>query len=329
MKNIRLMVASELLKIAKEIQAIQFDTKQQLQEYKRNHKVRKDTKLTVKDKGQKQEKDGGKETTSVEMTPLQVKLDKTANHILSRVRKKVARNSHTHPSTLDKLANDKDVEVRILVARNKNTSTETLDKLANEKNYQIRSEVAKNLNTSTETLDKLADNTTDYWIRTKIVKHPNVSTKTLDKLANDKDVVLKMDIARNPNTSTETLDKLADVNDYNVKSDVARHPNTSTETLDKLANYKNPSIKYLITVNPNTSIDTMKKIVNDKTTRQSVRESAKKALEEKQLEKKKEALFNNRGFDMTKLSPELREKIKNWDVQDIKKFLAWLKKNKG
>lgn len=35
------------------------------------------------------------------------------------------------------------------------------------------------------------------------------------------------------------------------------------------------------------------------------------------------------GIDLTKLSPELREKIKDWDMEDIKKFLGWLKRHKG
>ena len=33
-------------------------------------------------------------------------------------------------------------------------------------------------------------------------------------------------------------------------------------------------------------------------------------------------------FDITKLSPELREKVKDWDAEDIAKFLGWLKKQK-
>lgn len=34
-------------------------------------------------------------------------------------------------------------------------------------------------------------------------------------------------------------------------------------------------------------------------------------------------------LDITKLSPELRERIEDWDIEDIKKFLGWLKKQNG
>ena len=34
-------------------------------------------------------------------------------------------------------------------------------------------------------------------------------------------------------------------------------------------------------------------------------------------------------FDISKLSPEMREKVKDWDAEDIAKFLGWLKEHKG
>ena len=42
------IIASRLLLIAKEILALEFDTKKEMEEYRKRHKVRKDTKLTVK-----------------------------------------------------------------------------------------------------------------------------------------------------------------------------------------------------------------------------------------------------------------------------------------
>lgn len=43
----------------------------------------------------------------------------------------------------------------------------------------------------------------------------------------------------------------------------------------------------------------------------------------------KQEVLKNNDFDITKLSPELREKIKDWDEEDIRKFLGWLKANMG
>jgi hypothetical protein len=42
----------------------------------------------------------------------------------------------------------------------------------------------------------------------------------------------------------------------------------------------------------------------------------------------KKAQNSEMKFDFSKLSPELREKVKDWDAEDIKKFLGWLKKQK-
>ena len=42
----------------------------------------------------------------------------------------------------------------------------------------------------------------------------------------------------------------------------------------------------------------------------------------------KPEIENNITFDISKLSPEMREKVKDWDEEDIKKFIGWLKKQK-
>ena len=64
--------------------------------------------------------------------------------------------------------------------------------------------------------------------------------------------------------------------------------------------------------------------VQNYSTFQLTRDQAQETLE-KQAAKK----FESIGIDLTKMSPELREKVKGWDAEDIRKFLAWLKEHKG
>ena len=47
-------VASEMLVLAKELLALEFDTKKEMDDYKREHDVRRDTKMTVKPEGKKE-----------------------------------------------------------------------------------------------------------------------------------------------------------------------------------------------------------------------------------------------------------------------------------
>ena len=124
----RLKIANEILRIAKEVMAIEFDTEQQLQEYKHTHKVRPTTKLTVKNKGQKKQNNDGKGTVQVKMTDQQKELDIKANSDNAKIREEAASNPSTHPSTLDKLMRDKDYDTRCAVGSNPNTSPKTLEK---------------------------------------------------------------------------------------------------------------------------------------------------------------------------------------------------------
>ena len=82
---------------------------------------------------------------------------------------------------------------------------------------------------------------------------------------------------------------------------------------------KYPNVRKYVAKNKTTSIETLKKLSNDKD--YDVRTSARENLSQKQ--------WQNSGFDLSKLSPELREKVKEWDVEDIAKFIGWLKEHKG
>ena len=148
---------------------------------------------------------------------------------------------------------------------------------------------------------------------------PDSQAQTLDKLAQSNEgatgMEIKIEVVLNDNTSSETLDKLAKDDNYYVRLNVAAHPNTSVNTLKKLAKDKHFNVRYSAVKNPNTPIETVRDVAK-KDKDATVKNAANKAL-------------LKREFDITKLSPELREKVKDWDAEDIGKFLAWLKEHKG
>jgi hypothetical protein len=68
----RVVIASEILKIAKELMAIEFDTKAEKKKYQQEHDVRPGTKLTVKkDKGTKSPTPAWPPPSKLKLTPTQ------------------------------------------------------------------------------------------------------------------------------------------------------------------------------------------------------------------------------------------------------------------
>jgi len=142
-------------------------------------------------------------------------------------------------------------------------------------------------------------------------------------LSKDKNKDVRCSVAENPNTPVETLEKLSHDYDWVVNSSVAKNPNTSPETLEKLSHdYGHEYIVRLeVAENPSTPVETLKKLSNDE--HNYVSAQAKKMLKKRGIDPEKQFTF-----DITKLSPELREKVKDWDAEDIAKFIGWLKKQK-
>ena len=233
-------------------------------------------------------------------------LDDLSNHSHFRVRESVAGNENTSKSTLRKLSSDEHTSVRAAVARNPKTPKDVLEKLSKDKEEYVSSNAKQNLSNRKFNA---------------VIRNPNTSSKTLDKLADAAmgkhgDSGKMQDIAKHPNTSTETLDKMFSWHENDRKSfgeknqgwsgwyvvdkklmrNIASNPNTSMETLGKLSNYKYDELGESPQNNIRTiALNTMK----------------------------------NKIFDISKLSPEMREKVKDWDAEDIAKFLGWLKEHKG
>ena len=271
-------------------------------------------------------------------------LDKMSRDRNLAVVNSVAMNSHTHPSTLDKLSNHPKSFIRKSVAQNLNTHIKTLEKLSRDSDenvsksakkqikmrnqYNIDNNVHKVNNNASESYNKAMDensspklldelsNHEHYRIRETVARNPNTSEKTLRKLSSDEKAQVRAGVAGNSKTDSETLDKLANDKEKQVKQHVAENPRTSSDTLDKLANDSDTDILECVAENPNTSTETLKKLSNHK--HHYVREKAKNTLSQK----------NGVSFDISKLSPEIKEKVKDWDEEDIKKFIGWLKEHK-
>ena len=246
------------------------------------------------------------DTARVTTNPKQ--LEKLSKHEHFRIRENVANNPNTPEKVLRNLGSDEAFQVRAQIAGNPKTPEDVLEKLSNEKESYILGNLSRNPSATPKILKNVAINTKESYI--------------LDDLSKHSDMQVRMEVAHNPNTSTETLAKLAGDKERQVRWDVAENHNTSTKTLDKIVSETNDSdILEGVAGNPNTSTETLKKLSNHE--HHYVSKAAKENLT------KRENSQNEVKFDITKLSPELREKVKDWDAEDIAKFIGWLKENKG
>ena len=99
--------------------------------------------------------------------------------------------------------------------------------------------------------------------------------------------------------------------EYDMVYNIASHPNVSPQTLDNMVEFneslvkQNPGVSVsdtrlmtTIAKNPNTSTSTLKKL----------------SKYEGEVGKAATDAIKSRTFDLSKLSPEMREKIKDWDM---------------
>ena len=385
------MNIESMKKIANNLVALEFDTQQALNKYKREHNVRKDTKLKVKEKEEKPIDN----KNSIKMTKLQKHLDDLLNEIqgvdLVNVKKDVASSLNAHPSTLDKLSDEENVDIRINVAKNIRTSEKTLDKLSQDKKKAVRFAVADNVNTSPKTLDKMSEDK-DVLVRDLVAQNSNTSGMTLKKLSKDKDYLYtRLHVLKNPNTDLVTIKKGMEElrqlinnisqqkgdNDETVKSLTQFFGNCAKQVDEKVASigdttlifrlsnegyektkishamksdneqilkmmavHDNPIIRAAVANNKNLNkfprIQRDLSIDGDEEVRANLAVNPKISAQTMNVLKNDESErvrnFANSGvnkvFDLTKLSPELRQKVKSWSIEDIKKFIGWLKKDK-
>ncbi len=137
------------------------------------------------------------------------------------VRRSVAINARTMPSTLSQMAKDKESVVRLAVARNKGSNSDTLDLLSKDTDTGVRAEVAGNSMTPASALSKLAL-APEYSVLSRLVENSNLQADVLDILSTNPFGHIKESVVRHKNTSDDTLLKMAKDPDPNM-SDFARH----------------------------------------------------------------------------------------------------------
>ena len=283
-------------------------------------------------------------------------LDYLSNDKSVDIQRNVAKNPNTSSKTLDRLSHG-DWTVRSGVVYNPNTSNETLQELSHDLDQEInmnatlmlierkkrKRELNKSLSesqknridslsdddkyklansekTTSEILDYLSDDEDDE-VRYNVAKNPNTSIKTLKKMSNDKNNGIRGTVAQNNNTPIEILDKLSKDEWIGSRQAVSLNKNATEKILDRLSKDIDTDIKENVIEHPNTSIKTLERLTKD----EQVSELAKEELLKRKQQQSKGN--QNKGIDFSKMTPELRQKIKDWDTEDIKKFINWLHKN--
>ena len=127
-------------------------------------------------------------------------------------------------------------------------------------------------------------------------------------------------IATELDTPPDILRELGKSRSNNVRKAVAANPKTPDDTLIKLSKDKQELVRGRVAANPKTPVDTLVELGKDKDS--WIRQQA-----QEELQKRKS--IENAPIDLSKLSPELREQVKDMDPEELKKFIGWLKERKG
>lgn len=167
-----------------------------------------------------------------------------------------------------------------------------------------------NKNTPSEYIDAIVENEIspingkniiDHDFASPASRNPNTSEKTLRKIyecTREFGRTCDIGLSGNPNTPTDILDDIA--------------KNSSNDSGDKKA--RREKLKNIIN-HKNVSHETLKTLSEDKDS--FIKKKATQRLEEMST------------LDLSKLSPELRDEVKNLDPEELRKFIGWLKKRKG
>ena len=237
----------------------------------------------------------------------------------TREQENIATELDTPPDILRELGKSRSNNVRKAVAANPKTPDDTLIKLSKDKQELVRGRVAANPKTPVDTLVELGKDE-DLYVKECVAQNPKTPVDTLVELGKDKSSWIRSAVAANPKTPVDTLVELGKDEDLYVKECVAQNPKTPVDTLVELGKDKSSWIRSAVAANPKTPVDTLVELGKDKDS--WIRQQA-----QEELQKRKS--IENAPIDLSKLSPELREQVKDMDPEELKKFIGWLKERKG
>ena len=385
----KLMLAKQIIKIAKQLVGIQFATKQQMQKYlkdhpgadKRNHSVKKEQK---KEKKVQREEQKEKDEPLYEYNIKKYLSDpKTSQKTLERIWEKSVENVWKNiekdidlPDYFEEVLSHENASPKLferayklvqegiewysgryVLSRNPKTPENILKEIINGAlgdmcvydaivNYYSRTEERKkklpkvlkkelhklNLDereniafkTNNSFTLQILSNDERESVRVNVARNPNTPVQTLQKLSNDKNEPFYMwkpydkfvsvagMVAQNPNTPKHILQKLSKNKYTNVRENVASNPNTPKHILQKLSSDEERDVRIGVAKNPNTPKHILQKLSSHKD--EFVSNFAKKTLNDVRPFK----------IDWSKMSPELRQRLKDMSQEQIKKFLGWL-----
>ena len=289
--------------------------------------------------------------------------NEVANYWNPAIRETLAQNPNTNEEILKKLSKDKEVSVRIEVAKNKNTSDSDLISLTkDQKSLQVRKAAQKTLDKKMQTPVKnfiedvefvagLSNEEKKEYDSDFVSKMENIS-KSLKTFQDE----LEISFTTNNYTEKHPLKDSIDNSEYSAGPVVLQFLNRddiweSKKYLSKakeIAEELNQGKKVFDTFDFDGFYDVAKSLGKNGLVHNTNKDITKERMSYagylmglRALDPKYNPYITLKTigytpqeakepikFDITKLSPELREKVKDWDAEDIAKFLGWLKKQK-
>lgn len=285
-------------------------------------------------------------------------LDKISQYWNPAIKEKVAENPHTSMETLKKLSKNSQSSVRYEVAKNLKTDDVTLLKLT-------KDNVSKISKTAQKTLDRkmnvpvkdyledihffanMSEDEKKEYAKEDVLKLDKIKKSLTNFISNIKingepDYIAKMKEADyNLGNGSSVRMYLQDTNVFENKKCQSVMKQVADELNSGESNFSDIELtnKFMgVVKSVKSNYATLK--FNEKQKTQENLETASYMMGLYSLSPEynpyitlktigyKPEIENNITFDISKLSPEMREKVKDWDEEDIKKFIGWLKKQK-
>lgn len=275
----------------------------------------------------------------------------------SKVKSSLAENKNLSKDVREKLSKCNDPEVRASVAKHSKDANFLESLSRNEKSKKVLTSIACNPITPPDIVDLLIGKKKCYdGTSVEIVnaaERKDLSPETYDEIASkckieddfygynwvakaldNNEAVSESSLkimfkrgfrpTKNPNMSAPFVREIAKSFLKEGNSDgleeLSSNPSAPLDVLENVFdNVENPSLETMLNIvkHPNADKKLIKKIKQTD------------EFKEKEIEKRKKMPELNEIIDLSKLSPELRDEVKDMDPEELGKFLGWLKKRKG
>ena len=300
-------IIAKLKRANKLLQAIEFDTKEAYDAYMKEHPAADPKNHSIKPQQQEQQlselkEEELKEIASNPDTPIST-LEKLSKNDNEFVRADVALNENTPVHMLEKLSKDYSMTVRASVAANENTPIPVLEKLSRDVRRFVRKQVALNKNTPIDLVLHLRND-----------PETRVSQAAVDALfERDEELFDALDFEEYKDDILEYYEDYIEGERERMEergedtSNFIENIKSFKDVLNIIGNYNKPDLLFYITdslLDRRDYVDYSNDFDKDK--------------------------FNDitNSIDLSKMSPELRERFEQMTSEEQYAFLLWLKENK-